>query len=633
MLDVIYKSVFELSSLCLFFIMIYWLRRAVGSIPLYMLLGTFFAFAQISQMPGFEKMLLPAKSMGMLDNGILLIPVILMYLTIYEEEGTIEAHRFILCMLLSVLSCVYIIQMILVHCEVNLDFSEMAGFLSDTSNFLVPILIMTACQLLLFMVLPVTYQTMRNMHIPTGVAMLLHIYAFICGNNAMLVVCGYSNAHIFPLIEWNVSIVVISFLSHFYLKITCGNALVGKKRPFAIISTLLEHIQSAGRLRQSVEEWEGRYQTVMDNSMEMIFLADKEGNVINANHSAVKQLKGFSEGLNLASIIFKENGEPFDWQGICAPLLNEHAEHQGTEPQPPKTTFFNSMQMKLPDGRVIYVEFNISTARLNDIGMVIVIMRDVTDSHLEEQHRKKLEETLQQSQRIQAVGVLAGGIAHDFNNLLQAIQASTEVIAQQPLDDKSKSMIGNIRNASGRAADLVSKLLGFARKGKYQEKLTNLCNVAQSAADLFEAGLKDVQFKPVLYPEPLMVMADETQLQQVVLKLLLNSRDALPAEGRRRITLRTDKAHGDTDSWKERPVNVPDTPDAYVTLSVKDTGKGMDEETKEKVFEPFYSTKGVNGTGLGMSMVYGCISHHKGWINIKTAPGEGCEITIYLPTA
>ena len=633
MLDVIYKSIFELSSLCLFFIMIYWLRRAVGSIPLYMLLGTFFAFAQIAQMPGFEKMLQPASSMGMLDNGILLIPVILMYLTIYEEEGTMEAHRFILCMLLSVLSCVYIIQMILVHCDVTLDFSEMAGFLSDTGNFLVPLLIMTAFQLLLFMVLPISYQTMRNMHIPTGVAMLLHIYAFICGNNAMLVACGFSKAHIFPLLEWNVSIVVISFISHFYLKITCGNALAGKKRPFAIISTLLEHIQSAGRLRQSVEEWEGRYQTVMDNSMEMIFLADKDGNVINANHSAVKQLKGFSEDLNLASMIYKENGEPFDWQGICAPLLSEHIEHQGAEPTPPKTTFFNSMQLMLPNERVIYVEFNISTARLNDMEMVIVIMRDVTDSHIEEQRRKKLEETLQQSQRIQAVGVLAGGIAHDFNNLLQAIQASTEVIAQQPLDDKSRSMVGNIRNASGRAADLVSKLLGFARKGKYQEKLTNLCNVAQSAADLFEAGLKDVQFKQVLYPEPLMVMGDETQLQQVVLNLLLNSRDALPTEGRRKITLRTDKAHGDTDSWKERPVNVPDTPDAYVTLSVKDTGKGMDEETKAKVFEPFYSTKGVNGTGLGMSMVYGCITHHKGWINIKTAPGEGCEITIYLPTA
>ena len=130
-----------------------------------------------------------------------------------------------------------------------------------------------------------------------------------------------------------------------------------------------------------------------------------------------------------------------------------------------------------------------------------------------------------------------------------------------------------------------------------------------------------------------MVRGDETQLQQAILNLLLNARDALPQEGRRKITLRTDKAHEDTDSWRERPENVTGTADEYVTLSVKDTGSGMDEVTKGRIFEPFYTTKGTNGTGLGMSMVYGCITHHKGWLHIKTAPDEGCEITLYLPVA
>ncbi len=626
MLENIYKSVIELSSLSLFFIMLYWLRRAIGSIPLYVLLGLFFSFAQISQMPGFEKMVVNGSSVGMLGNGILFVPVILMYLTIYEEEGTFEAHRFIISMLISVVGCVYIIQMLHVHSDFSLSFSEMLGFISDTEKFLVPMLVMTMLHLVLFMFIPVSYQIMRNMRIPAGIAMFLHIYAFVLGNNALLVALDYSTDKILPLTEWNISIVVLAFISHFYLKVTCGTITV--KKPFAIISTLLEHIQSAGRLRQTVEEWAGRYQTVFDNSLVMIFLVDEQGRILNANHSAVKLFKQnlYSDGFELASVIYDENGDRFDWK-VAWDNLHLRDSSKGES----GTSFYSMMQLIFSDGRKAFVEFNLSTARQNDRELAIVIMRDTTERYEEEQKRRKLEEQLVHSQKMEAVGVLAGGIAHDFNNLLLGIQASAEVIGMQKLDPKSRAMMDNINSATGRATDLVRKLLGFARKGNYEIKLTNLCNIAQKTADLFTVGLKDVRFKLLLYPEPLMINGDETQLQQAILNLLLNARDALEKDGARKITLRTDLAHEDTRSWMERPEGTVGEPSDYVTLSVKDTGTGMDEATKARVFEPFYTTKGLEGTGLGMSMAYGCVTHHKGWLHILSAPGEGTEITIYLP--
>ena len=202
---------------------------------------------------------------------------------------------------------------------------------------------------------------------------------------------------------------------------------------------------------------------------------------------------------------------------------------------------------------------------------------------------------------------------------------------QDPKDQAA--LITNIRNAVTRATDLVAKLLGFARKGKYQEKLLDIRTVANNAAELFKVGLKDVTFRYVAEPTPLMINGDETQLQQVLLNLLLNAKDALKpgTKEERKVSLVVSQAADDMQSWRDRPQGVTGTANGYVAIKVKDNGFGMTKEVRNKMFEPFFSTKGANGTGLGLSMAYGCVAHHHGWIDVVTEPDMGCEIHIFMP--
>jgi signal transduction histidine kinase len=195
-------------------------------------------------------------------------------------------------------------------------------------------------------------------------------------------------------------------------------------------------------------------------------------------------------------------------------------------------------------------------------------------------------------------------------------------------------MLGNIENATTRAADLTSKLLGFARKGKYQEQLLDVTAIANDAATLFKIGLKEIDFRLLVEPGAFIILGDATQLQQVFLNILINAKDAL-ADSKsqtRKITLRIDRATDELPAWNQRPEGITD-PSKYVAIRIKDTGAGMDEETLAHVFDPFYTTKEHKGTGLGLAMAYGCITHHHGWITIASQQGKGTEVTIILPLA
>lgn len=623
----------ELASLSLFLIMLYWLRRSIGIIPMYLLLGLLFIFGQVALLPVFGGSFTEEGKLSTLAYGFLLLPVVMMFLIIYEEEGTLEAQRFIFGMLMAIIGFIYLTQLILgqYRLKENTNIPEFIQLLLHAKLFILPLLVMTFTHLTLLLILPVGYQLLRNIRLPSGITIFIHIVFFVIVSNVVQRMldssnCVELNANI--IISWAGAIVAICIMAQIYLTAT-GTSYFEHRRPLGILSTLIQHLQTASRMRQSVEEWAGRYQTVFDNSMEMIFLLDKNGAVLNANKSAVTVLESrlYSTGFILTPLISSEDGTLFDWEKAWNDIQTTvSSEHQFRS--------FRNMVMKFPDGKTLNIDFNISPARLNDIDMAVMIMRDTTSQHIEELERNKLEEQLMQSQKMESVGILAGGVAHDFNNLLLGIQASAEVLAKQQLDASGRAMLGNIDNASRRAADLINKLLGFARKGKYEEQLLDLADVAQKAVDLFDIGLKDINFKFIVVPEPLMIMGDETQLQQVILNLLLNARDALKPgkKDTRKITLRLDRAKEDMPSWKQRPSNAGPA-NKYVIIRIKDTGIGMTQETQNRMFDPFFSTKGQKGTGLGLSMAYGCVTHHHGWIAVESSPDNGCEINIYLPAA
>jgi PAS domain S-box-containing protein len=252
----------------------------------------------------------------------------------------------------------------------------------------------------------------------------------------------------------------------------------------------------------------------------------------------------------------------------------------------------------------------------------VAMVENITD-------QKLLEEQLRQSQKMEAVGLLAGGVAHDFNNLLTVISGSTELLLGDAAGlDPSRGRLQAIRTAADQAAALTRQLLAFSRKQVLQPKVLDLnIAVAETESMLRRLIGEHIELTTALDPELGVVRADPGQIGQVILNLAVNARDAMATGGR--LTIET--ANLDLDEVEARH-RLALEPGRYVTISVTDTGHGMDEATQARIFEPFFTTKEQGrGTGLGLATVYGILAQSGGGIDVASAPGAGTTFTVCLP--
>jgi len=240
---------------------------------------------------------------------------------------------------------------------------------------------------------------------------------------------------------------------------------------------------------------------------------------------------------------------------------------------------------------------------------------------------KLMLEQLAQAQKIESVGKLAGGIAHDFNNILSGILGHVTFLrGAVPADSDAYPDVEAIEKSAKRAAGLTRQLLGFARGGRYQPQPIDINDVVNETVDIISRTMaKSILVQRALQPGLWSVEADRTQMQQVLMNLFINSRDAMP-EGGTLLVETGNLTMGEEDS---RRIYFSARPGKYVRVSVSDTGVGMDEETRQHVYEPFFSTKG--GSGLGLSMVYGIVQTHRGFITLYSELGTGTTFRIYLP--
>ncbi|MBA4191446.1 MAG: hypothetical protein C0467_25995 [Planctomycetaceae bacterium] len=290
-----------------------------------------------------------------------------------------------------------------------------------------------------------------------------------------------------------------------------------------------------------------------------------------------------------------------------------------------KSHFVQEKRYIHKDGHVIWAMTNVSLVRDTAHQPLLYVgqVQDITD-------RRQLEEQFRQSQKLEAVGRLAGGVAHDFNNLLTVINGFSEIL-QNTLSrtDTSREMVDAIHDAGKRAAALTSQLLAFSRNAIVEPKVLDLNQVLTGAEQLLRRLIgADVTLATALAPDLGRVKADPTQVEQIVMNLAVNARDAMPRGGRltfetRDVQLRDDNALTYPD------LKVGD----YIQLAVSDTGCGMTEEVRAKVFEPFFTTKDVGkGTGLGLAMVYGAVKAHGGHVSVYSEIGVGTTFKILLPT-
>ncbi|MCU1299979.1 MAG: hypothetical protein JWQ87_263 [Candidatus Sulfotelmatobacter sp.] len=282
-------------------------------------------------------------------------------------------------------------------------------------------------------------------------------------------------------------------------------------------------------------------------------------------------------------------------------------------------------RMQHKNGNWLVLESMASTI-VNEQGLVeklVIVNRDITN-------RKQLEEQFRQVQKMEAVGRLSGGVAHDFNNLLGVIIGYGEIV-QEGLDEihPLRGSVDEILKAGHRAASLTRQLLAFSRQQVLDPKVLDLNTVVKDMGKMLKRLIgEDVELRTDLDTALARVKADESQIEQVILNLAINARDAMPRGGE--LTLATSTFHMDEEFIRRYPfpVNVGD----YILLRVSDTGSGMDARTKARIFEPFFTTKEKGkGTGLGLSMVYGIVKQSNGYIDVSSEPGAGTAFDIYLP--
>src|SRR5881394_2448473 len=382
-----------------------------------------------------------------------------------------------------------------------------------------------------------------------------------------------------------------------------------EKEILQFVSTQIAMALERKRTEEQLLENERRYRLLFQANPEAMWVYDCETLRFLAVNAGAVQRYGYSEQEFLA-ITLRDIRLASELARFEERLLNDTG---GT---------FTGFRHRRKDGTLIDVDIDSQPITFAGRPARLVLARDVTA-------RRQLEEQLRQAQKMEAVGQLAGGIAHDFNNLLTAILGCTQLLLHAtPPEDSRREDIEEIKNAGLRAAELTRQLLAFSRRQVLAPKLLDMNAVVATMDKMLRRLIgEDVALMTELAADLGPVSADPGQLEQVLLNLAVNARDAMPQGGR--LTIATANVLL-TEEYAERHHRLP--PGHYVLLAVSDTGVGMDEATQKHLFEPFFTTKEVGkGTGLGLATVYGIVKQSGGYIWVYSEAGHGTTVKIYLP--
>lgn len=394
------------------------------------------------------------------------------------------------------------------------------------------------------------------------------------------------------------------------LELSFGEFTRNGKRYFTGIARDVTERRNAEHELSRSEE---RYRDIVENAHDIIYTHDLLGNYTSVNNAG-EQITGYSREEALSMNILE----------IVAPEFIEKAREMIRRKLTGESLTAYELEIIAKDGHRIAIEVNSKLVFQDGLPVGVQgIARDVTK-------RKQLEEQLRQSQKMEAIGRLAGGIAHDFNNLLTAITGYSE-ISMKPLRDEDPllSNLQEIKKAGDRAASLTRQLLAFSRKQVLQPKLLDLNSVVVDMERMLRRLIgADIDLCTALDPKVSSIKADPGQIEQIIMNLAVNARDAMPKGGK--LTIETRNVFLD-EEYARRHIAV--TPGPFVMLAVSDSGAGIDSEIQTRIFDPFFTTKAVGeGTGLGLSTVYGIVKQSGGNIWVYSEVGAGTTFKIYLPS-
>ena len=405
---------------------------------------------------------------------------------------------------------------------------------------------------------------------------------------------------------------------HLGLTVLCITSLtVGRA-----MSDLKGQVSQRKAAERAVRESEGLLRAVFDSTTDALLVVDAVRRRVTANSTyhglvgpAPAQSAGWTPSVALAQLLAR----------VRSP---EVLEAMLIQPVGPAAEEWH--ELETTDDRVISHRSTPLLRGGDQVGF-IWSLRDVTRQWVSDRERQRLEQQLGQSQKMEAVGLLAGGIAHDFNNLLHAIQGYSELAMEEaPEGQPIREYLDEIRQASTRAGKLVKQLLTFSRRQAVQPETLDLNEVIGTLLGMVRRVLGshiEVGFVPGGHVKP--VRVDRGQVEQILLNLCVNSRDAMPEGGR--ITIETRQLTFDAAFCRKAPWARPGE---FTLVSVRDTGTGIPREIRDRIFEPFFTTKEVGkGTGLGLATVYGIVRQHQGLIDVWSEVGVGTRFDVYFPMA
>jgi len=630
-------AILEMTFLFVTLLLLHGLKKQLGDPASYVAMGLLFGFTQFAGAGGLTIVTGYSGFDIPLSSGVLMLPFLGILAVIYIADGTLSAQRVIIGLMISLALYLYLAHLTVTQAEMILPQDAGADELPAAFTAMMrSSLGVMAANVLSFTVdiflIPIFYQGLRNRRI--------NLFLSVA---ASLIAVQLSDALVFSAVyrwgrpDWwldleasylfkTLMVLWLSVIITFYLS-RIRYELPGEGRgTLDIIIAFFGNYGKRVELEKTLRDTEERYSVLFRNAVASIFLTDLDGVISEVNASAATAFDASADELKGKSFPELAGIERARWDT----LLEEPAARYTAS---------------LP-GRDRILELAINRIIIAGTPMALVHGRDVTERTRLEREREIWREQTFHRQRLESIGELAGGIAHDFNNFLQAIQGHLDLIKYMyPVqEENARRHIEVIDSITERAATLTRDLLGFARRGNFTASDINLADFLNTSAAMFLPSASGIDFKLNLpgrradgtEAPPLTVRGDPVQLQQVILNLLMNARDAVKKmpEHDRRIAI----SLGTPAELGVDPLPPPDAdlaPDArYCVIRISDSGQGVPEELRARIFEPFFTTKPVGqGTGMGLSMAYGILISHKGWLQLDPpgASSTGAAFSLFLP--
>ncbi len=641
-------ALLEMTFIFVGLLILHGLRKIIGSAGFYIALGLLLVFTQVVSASGLR---VTTGLQGVdfsIASCVLFLPYLSLLMVVYVAEGTLVAQRMIIGAMATLGLYVYLSGITSIQCTWP-GYSISQGASADQLDYLLrqsqrSMAAMTLSQALDLFLIPIFFQRLKNIKCRMFVCVLgALMLTQIVDSVVYVTACYWGQAQWGSMLTSSyiskaVATLWLAILANVYLTRIETEKPGESRRTLDIIFAFFGSYGRARSLEQNLRESEERYRLVVRNASDMIILLNREGIIVDANIAAVKNL-GRTETTELVGRRFEEVARTKD--GSKIPWESYGREIPAFKPDetsgPQMLHRLQCVVTPLAEGsEELELDLVFSGIFVGETPIVMAFGRDITEQQRLEREKEEWRAQAAHGQRLEAIGRLAGGIAHDFNNYIHAIQGHLDILKymHEIKDDDVRRHLDKIDSISEQAGRLTSQLLGFARKGKYHEKIIDIAVLVKRSAELFLPNARaEMGFRVDAGRRKFFVKGDPVQLQQVLLNLLINARDAMDKrpESERSLVV----SIGLPESFSIELAPPPELKERkanYCCIRIQDNGTGIEPQAMSRIFEPFFTTKPTGkGTGMGLAMAYGTILSHNGWIQVQSYVGIGTAFHLILP--